>query len=170
MGVKATRNVIIPEGPVMRRVEEVSINELDEETDGPHYLPSDKEDIMAFPNNMETQLRGLGMPTLLKGGKINYVLKWTFEMQKLHGSNHILVVPGVILLMRPYTICNKGDILTPSQAQLLKHFQLKMATFQLRIIGKWSDGEYERLIEEDEGDNQMEGAEGDDDDAEMDEE
>ncbi|KAI8621124.1 hypothetical protein BC830DRAFT_1251091 [Chytriomyces sp. MP71] len=77
-------------------------------------LPAGPEEIMAFPNNMETQLRGLGMPTLLKG--------------------------GVIVLMREYTICTAGETLTSAQAQLLKHFNLKMAKFNVRIVGHWGEG------------------------------
>ncbi|KAJ1970406.1 mRNA turnover and ribosome assembly protein, partial [Dimargaris verticillata] len=69
-GCIATKTVIIPEGPVTR---------------GVNNDP--------FPNNMESQLRGLGMPTLLKN--------------------------GVIVSMRDYQICKEGEVLSSKQAQLL---------------------------------------------------
>ncbi|KAJ3237440.1 mRNA turnover 4 [Chytriomyces hyalinus] len=111
-GVVATHTVTLPAGPVMRRVEAAEIDTIDESL-APSYLSESKDEIMAFPNNMETQLRGLGMPTLLKG--------------------------GVIVLMRDFTICTEGQQLTPAQAQLLKHFNLKMAKFNVRIIGHWTE-------------------------------
>ena len=46
-----------------------------------------------FSHAMEPQLRKLGLPTVLKR--------------------------GVITLERDYTVCNKGSILTPEQAQIL---------------------------------------------------
>ncbi|KAJ2788068.1 mRNA turnover and ribosome assembly protein, partial [Coemansia helicoidea] len=64
-----------------------------------------------FPNNMEPQLRELGMPTLLKQGKI--------------------------MLNSDYVICNKGDKLTPQQAHLLKHFWEKMAVFKIHLLCYW---------------------------------
>lgn len=74
-----------------------------------------------FPNNMEPQLRELGMPTRLKQGKIT--------------------------INEEYVICEKGDRLTPQQAQLLKHFWEKMATFQIKLLSYWqsSTGEFVQL-------------------------
>ncbi|KAJ3319458.1 mRNA turnover and ribosome assembly protein [Blyttiomyces sp. JEL0837] len=141
-GVIATRTVSFPAGPVMRRIEPVDIEDLPEEM-GPSYLPVAKEEIMPFPNNMETQLRGLGMPTLLKG--------------------------GVISLIKPYTICEQGDTLNPSQAQLLKHFQFKMARFEIRVVAHWFDGKFVKLNDEVDGDEEeMVDAEDGGDDEEMD--
>ncbi|KAJ3073806.1 mRNA turnover 4 [Podochytrium sp. JEL0797] len=112
-GVHATHTITLPAGPVMRRVEALELDETVDDSLAPSYLPESKDEIMAFPNNMETQLRGLGMPTLLKG--------------------------GVIMLMREYTLCTAGDALTTNQAQLLKHFNLKMAKFNVGIVGHWSE-------------------------------
>ncbi|KAI9340244.1 hypothetical protein BDR26DRAFT_784344, partial [Obelidium mucronatum] len=111
-GVVATHTITLPAGPVLKRVEAVEMDTLDESL-APSYLAVSKDEVMPFPNNMETQLRGLGMPTLLKG--------------------------GVIMLMRDYTICTEGEALTTSQAQLLKHFNYKMAKFNVRIVGHWSE-------------------------------
>lgn len=46
-----------------------------------------------FQHTMEPQLRKLGMPTSLE--------------------------KGVITLIKPFTVCRKGDVLTPEQAQIL---------------------------------------------------
>ncbi|KAJ2660301.1 mRNA turnover and ribosome assembly protein [Coemansia sp. RSA 1200] len=71
-----------------------------------------------FPNNMEPQLRQLGIPTLLRQGKI------TIDYD--------------------YTICEEGDVLTPQQSHLLKHFWIKMAIFKVELLGCYhkNSGEY----------------------------
>ncbi|KAL1925699.1 uncharacterized protein VTP21DRAFT_582 [Calcarisporiella thermophila] len=68
-----------------------------------------------FPHNMEPQLRALGMPTILKN--------------------------GVVTLPTEYTICKVGDVLTPNQAHLLKHFYVQMAEFQVKLSCYWYKGE-----------------------------
>ncbi|KAJ2455476.1 mRNA turnover and ribosome assembly protein [Coemansia sp. RSA 2336] len=73
-----------------------------------------------FPNNMEPTLRQLGMPTSLKQGKI--------------------------MLDSDYVICEKGDVLSPNQAHLLKHFWEKMATFKIKLVAHWhQSGEFVKL-------------------------
>jgi len=51
-----------------------------------------------FQHSMEPQLRQLGMPT---------------SLQK-----------GVITLIKPFKVCQKGDTLTPEQAQILVHIYI----------------------------------------------
>ncbi|KAJ2005427.1 mRNA turnover and ribosome assembly protein [Coemansia thaxteri] len=73
-----------------------------------------------FPNNMEPQLRELGMPTLLRQGKIT--------------------------IDSDYVICEEGDTLTPQQTQLLKHFWQKMAVFKIKLMAYWhSSSEYVKV-------------------------
>jgi len=60
-----------------------------------------------FPHSMEVQLRKLGLPTMLYDGKVKLL------------ANH--------------TICNEGDVLTASQAQLLKLLNIQMGQFQTII-------------------------------------
>ncbi|KAJ2355893.1 mRNA turnover and ribosome assembly protein [Coemansia erecta] len=78
-----------------------------------------------FPNNMEPTLRQLGMPTLLKQGKI--------------------------ILDNDFVICEKGDTLTPNQAHLLKHFWEKMSTFKIKLVAHWqkSNGEFTKTQDAD---------------------
>ncbi|KAJ1905724.1 mRNA turnover and ribosome assembly protein [Coemansia sp. IMI 209127] len=84
-GCVATERVVVPAGEIVRG--------FTKET---------------FPNNMEPQLRQLGMPTLLRQGKITI------------DYDHV--------------ICNEGDVLSPQQSHLLKHFWIKMATFKIALL------------------------------------
>ncbi|KAJ1722740.1 mRNA turnover and ribosome assembly protein [Coemansia erecta] len=72
-----------------------------------------------FPNNMEPELRGLGMPTLLRAGKI------TIESD--------------------FVICEEGDRLTSQQSRLLKHFWERMAEFKVKLLCYWHNGEFVEL-------------------------
>ncbi|KAJ3105175.1 mRNA turnover 4 [Phlyctochytrium bullatum] len=116
-GGVAVRTISLPEGPVKRAMD--PFDEDDLFGDGSNYydLVGGEDALQPFPNNMESQLRNLGMPTMLKG--------------------------GVILLLRDYTICTQGETLTPNQASLLKHFNLKTATFGVTLIGQWNADETE---------------------------
>jgi mRNA turnover protein 4 len=93
-GCRATHTIVIPAGPVKQ---------------GDH----------SFPNNMEVQLRQLGMPTRL--------------------------AQGVVTLDKDYTICNEGDVLNANQSQLLKHFYIQMAEFRIVLKAHWFNGQLERL-------------------------
>ncbi|ORX49755.1 hypothetical protein BCR36DRAFT_353523 [Piromyces finnis] len=90
-GFIATHDFVVPEGPVTRG-----------------------EDKLAFPSNMEPQLRALGLPTTLK--------------------------TGVVTCLFDYTVCKKGDTLTPEQAQLLKHFFIQMSEFKVSLKCYYKDG------------------------------
>lgn len=72
-----------------------------------------------FIGSMVESLRSLGLPVDLK--------------------------KGAVVLTRDYTICKKGQTLTPEQAKLLQHFDRKMAEFRLEMLSVWSEGKYERL-------------------------
>jgi len=63
---------------------------------------------------MEPQLRKLGLPTALK--------------------------TGVVTCLFDYTVCKKGDVLTPEQAQLLKHFFIQMSEFKVSLKCYYKDG------------------------------
>ncbi|KAI8824341.1 ribosomal protein L10-domain-containing protein [Fimicolochytrium jonesii] len=76
-----------------------------------------------FPHNMEPQLRSLGMPTAL--------------------------VNGVVTLRSEHTICKEGDVLTPEQAQLLKHFFVQQADFHVQLIAHWTNGKFEEIEQPD---------------------
>ncbi|KAJ2021846.1 mRNA turnover and ribosome assembly protein [Coemansia sp. RSA 922] len=116
-GTIATYRVVVPAGEVLRGFT--------------------KE---AFPNNMEPQLRELGMPTLLRQGKIT--------------------------IDSDYVICEEGDSLTPQQTQLLKHFWEKMAVFKIKLMSYWhSSGEFVKVCTDDESDGDNEKNASDDSDA-----
>lgn len=74
-------------------------------------LASGFESMSGFPHSMETQLRKLGLPTMLHDAKIQ--------------------------LLAEYTVCKAGDILTANQAQLLKLLNIQMAKFEITPRAVW---------------------------------
>ena len=64
------------------------------------------------------------------------------------GMAGVRLVKGVPVLGEPHTIAEEGDVLTPEQARLLKHFGHKQALFQVTLLSKWTakSGKYERLV------------------------
>eukprot|EP00944_MAST-04C_sp_MAST-4C-sp1_P014953 g14953.t1 len=73
----------------------------------------------SMPHNMDEPLRQLGMPVMLKR--------------------------GVVTLIKPYTVCQEGDPLSPEQARILKHFNYKLAEFKLTLSCYWSEGTFFKL-------------------------
>ena len=71
----------------------------------------DEGPLDGFQHTMEPMLRALGLMTTLK--------------------------KGIIHLLKPFTICTKGDLLTPEQAKLLKLFQRPLAHFRIQVKAFW---------------------------------
>jgi mRNA turnover protein 4 len=61
---------------------------------------------------------------------------------------------GVVELLTDYTVCREGETLTPDKAALLKIFGVQMATFRMRLVGKWEGDAYEKLGEDSEEDGE----------------
>jgi len=73
-----------------------------------------------FSFSMEPQLRQLGLPTELK--------------------------KGIIHLTEEFSVCKKGDTLTPEQCRILKLFSEQMAEFHILLTHMWSsDGKFEEF-------------------------
>jgi len=72
----------------------------------------DEGSLDGFQHTMEPLLRSLGLTTTLK--------------------------KGIIHLLKPFTICSKGDVLTPEQAKLLKLFQRPLAQFKIKVKVHWN--------------------------------
>jgi mRNA turnover protein 4 len=89
------------------------------------YVKGDQMEL--FPVSMMEQLRKLGMPVEVKQGKVVFR-----EGQE------------------KYRLCKKGDVLTAEQCKLLKHFDVKLIRFEVKLVCRWSDGEFEILSEMDE--------------------
>ncbi|KAK3923075.1 mRNA turnover protein 4-like protein [Frankliniella fusca] len=64
-----------------------------------------------FAHSLEPHLRQLGMPT---------------SLQK-----------GIITLVKDYTVCKKGSVLTPDQARILKLIGMQMAEFRVTLKCMW---------------------------------
>ncbi|KAL0268960.1 UNVERIFIED_CONTAM: hypothetical protein PYX00_010721 [Menopon gallinae] len=85
--------------------------------------------LMEFLSSMEPFLRKLGMPTCVKNGKVH--------------------------LRYEYTVCEKGKILNPEQAHILKLIGERLAEFNIKLKCVWgSDGKIEVLSPDDEGDEE----------------
>lgn len=75
------------------------------------------DELSKFPPTMEPTLRALGMPTILKDGKI--------------------------ILLEDYTVCKEGELLTVNATKLLKHLgkrnelPLEMDQFRVVLKGTW---------------------------------
>lgn len=67
-------------------------------------------------HTQEAQLRGLGLPTQLRG--------------------------GVVELARPHTVCERGDALDAGQCGILRALRLPVSDLGVRLAG-WFDGEAE---------------------------
>lgn len=76
-----------------------------------------------FVGSMIESLRQLGLPVQLKR--------------------------SIIHVIEDYTICKKGEVLTPEKAKLLVHFEKKMANFCINLVSHWSDGKFNAYEESD---------------------
>eukprot|EP01029_Cantina_marsupialis_P027831 TRINITY_DN774065_c0_g1_i1.p1 TRINITY_DN774065_c0_g1~~TRINITY_DN774065_c0_g1_i1.p1 ORF type:complete len:216 (+),score=58.38 TRINITY_DN774065_c0_g1_i1:42-689(+) len=52
---------------------------------------------------------------------------------------------GVVKVERDHVVCREGDVLKPEQAQLLKLFGHKLATFHLEPVAVWCEGKISEL-------------------------
>lgn len=95
-----------------------------------------------FCHSIEAHIRKLGLPTKLD--------------------------KGIVVLYKDYTVCKKGQILTPEQAKILKLIAKPIATFRLTIKCHWNKKTgFESLVEGDEDDDTAaDSGRGDDDDDE----
>ena len=48
-----------------------------------------------------------------------------------------------LLLREPYVAARAGLPLTPEQAKVLEHLGKQLAVFEIRLLGHWSDGQFE---------------------------
>jgi len=131
-------------GLMLTNEEQKVVEEFFEEFEEPDFLRTGGtalEDVdipegalKQFGHAMEPQLRALGLPTELK--------------------------KGVIHLMKDYRVCKQGEKLTAQQAQILKLFEYRHASFKIDIVAAWSkkrDGsaDFQLLMENAEnGDNE----------------
>lgn len=103
---------------LLKKYEEVEFARTGGVATGTVALESGFDSLMNFPHSMEVQFRKLGLPTLLHDGKIK--------------------------LLADFTVCNEGDVLTASQAQILKILNIPMGKFEV-IIKTVYDKETEQV-------------------------
>ncbi|KAM7470388.1 hypothetical protein LguiA_008571 [Lonicera macranthoides] len=50
---------------------------------------------------------------------------------------------GVVELVSDYVVCEEGKHISPESSRMLRQLGMKMATFRLHLICRWSPGEFE---------------------------
>eukprot|EP00977_Amphora_coffeiformis_P003163 scaffold586_cov155-Amphora_coffeaeformis.AAC.24 len=86
-----------------------------------------EDKMSSFPVSMMEQLRKLGMPVEIKQGKVVF----RDGLQK-------------------HRLCKKDEVISAEQCKLLKHFGIKLVNFEVKLLCRWSDGDFEKLNEMDE--------------------
>lgn len=81
-----------------------------------------EDEMKKFPVSMMEQLRKLGMPVEIQQGNIVF----------RDGQKN-------------YRICKAGQKLSAEQSKLLVHFDIKASAFSVRLVCRWSDGEFDVL-------------------------
>mmetsp|Transcript_3446 Transcript_3446/g.3260 ORF Transcript_3446/g.3260 Transcript_3446/m.3260 type:complete len:231 (-) Transcript_3446:139-831(-) len=76
------------------------------------------------PVSMVEQFRKLGMPVDVQNGKVTLV-------------NH----------PNDFTVCHEGETLSAESCKILVHFGIRLATFQVNLVGRWSseNGQFQLL-------------------------
>lgn len=97
-----------------------------------------------FCHSIEPHIRKLGLPTKLD--------------------------KGIVVLYKDYTVCKKGQILTPEQAKVLKLIAKPIATFRLTINCLWNKTTGFEALTEGDDDTGADSGRGDDDEEDDDEE
>ena len=80
------------------------------------------EMLAPFPVSMVEQLRQLGLPTKVETGKV-------------------VLMDG----KTEHRICKEGDTLTAEQCKLLVQFGQKVSEFRVKLVCKWSGGDFETM-------------------------
>ncbi|KAG7667193.1 hypothetical protein Ndes2526B_g04301 [Nannochloris sp. 'desiccata'] len=84
-------------------------------------------------------------PVLQWGEPMAHTLEPTLRQ---HGMPTKLV-KGVVQLVSDFTVCRAGETLQSNQAALLRIFGVKMAVFNMKLVGVWEADTYEQLGEVD---------------------
>merc|ERR1711904_44529 len=80
------------------------------------------------------------------GGKLVH----TLEPNLMKNGMPTKLNKGTIELISDFTLCEKGESLTPAQVALLRIFDYKFARFEMRLLCKWQEDEFEVFEQESE--------------------
>ncbi|CAM6107415.1 unnamed protein product [Calypogeia fissa] len=62
---------------------------------------------------------------------------------------------GVVELVADYTVCTEGDPISPEASRILRLLEVRMATFRLQLVCRWSEVDFE-VYQEDAVENDSE--------------
>jgi mRNA turnover protein 4 len=62
---------------------------------------------------------------------------------------------GVVELVADYTVCKDGEAISPEASRILRLLEVRMATFRLSLVCRWSECDFE-VYQEDEDDSEKE--------------
>jgi mRNA turnover protein 4 len=89
----------------------------------PREVVITNEDLFNHPVTMiDQQFRKQGLPVKIDNGKI-------------------VLLDG----MKEYRVCKKGETLSPEKCKALVHFGVKLSEFRVKLVCRWSGGEFEKL-------------------------
>lgn len=75
------------------------------------------------------------------------------ELRKLHLP--VVLKKGILVLEEKFSLCRKDEVLTPEQAQALKLFNKRLASFKLVLTHRFREGTLTELnamqVEQDDG-------------------
>lgn len=92
--------------------------------EAPKNIFVDNSMLENFPVSMVEQLRKLGLPTQVDNGKV-------------------VLMDG----RADFRICKEGETLSAEKCKLLVQFGKKISEFRVRLVCRWSGGEFEMLEE-----------------------
>ena len=110
-----------------KEVEEYFANLVDEDfaragSIAPSTVKITSDMVATHPVSMTELFRKLGMPVEVQNGKIAFV-----------GGK------------AEHVVCKKGQTLSVEACKILTHFGIKLSQFRVRLVCRWSDGDFEML-------------------------
>ena len=83
------------------------------------------EMLKKFPKSMMEPFRKLGLPVEIQNGEVVF-----------HDNSY-----------DSFPLCKEGETLSAEKCKLLVHFGIKLVDFQVSLAARWSDGEFEPLMQ-----------------------
>merc|ERR1711904_26253 len=82
--------------------------------------------------------------------ELETVVEPEFAKAGARAKETVSFTKGPVELISDFTLCEKGESLTPAQVALLRIFDYKFARFEMRLLCKWQEDEFEVFEQESE--------------------